>query len=83
MEDTKYPNCSECHVVIDLWKDAIIIDAYQKDWINHYSYLCPICKNEQSISIPIEDSGEYTPTFKGFFSDLWKVMFSKSPPVAQ
>jgi len=55
MEDIKYPNCTNCHAVIDLWAHELVTDAYQKDGYNHYTFLCPICKTEQKVSIPIQE----------------------------
>jgi hypothetical protein len=55
MEDIKYPNCEKCHAVIDIWRNSLVIDAYQKDGHNHYTFFCPHCGNKQKLSIPIQE----------------------------
>jgi len=54
-DDIKYPNCEKCHAVIDIWTNSLVIDAYQKDDHNHYTFFCPHCGNKQKLSIPIQE----------------------------
>jgi hypothetical protein len=68
-EDIKYPNCTNCYVVIDLWNLNIITNAWQKDGNNHYSFLCPACKSPQEIIISVEDT---PPAAEGLGMELLK-----------
>ena len=55
MEDIKYPNCVKCHVVVDLWTHGLVIDAYQKDGWNYYTFVCPHCGQVQMLPVEIQE----------------------------
>ena len=69
-------SCMICEDPIDIWKDELVEDAYQKDGCNHYTYTCPDCGITNTHSIPY---GEEAPamTFESMIFALDMLMFGE------
>ncbi len=49
--------CKSCLITNNVWLNDIIVDTYQKNGYNFYTYICSFCDEKNTFKIPIEKKG--------------------------
>ena len=67
--------CIVCEDPVDIWKNELVTDAYQKDGVNHFTFMCP-CGVSNTKTIPLEDVPS-TMTYDSIMDAFRALIFGK------